>query len=184
MAKPACWGYPAQVSIRAPVGGATTNCSLGEWTPSEGLENNPTPRGVVRMGRNIRMGLDAPVDVEAAVGPAMSTSWLAFRELVDKMPDIDAILADPRRGEIPADPGIQYALTHALFNRIRKDTTQVSAVAAYLSHFSKNGTTGTEKLLTSVFLRDVLTASLGPRVMAGFGPLVAEHSDLMIQSEA
>lgn len=159
-----------------------SECKLSDWKPSDKLENNPTPRGVERMGRQINAGLDSAIDIAAAVGDSMATSWLSFRKLISKIPNLDKLIKDPDKAPLPDNGGVQFALVQALFSLARKDDKLMAPISKYLVRFGKEGKTGTEQLLCCTFIRDLDTCENRDKLLAGATPILMEFGELMTRS--
>lgn len=55
--------------------------------------------------------------IEGAVGQGAATEFAAFLDLYRKLPNIDAIMMNPKVGDAPEDPATRYAVTYALASR-------------------------------------------------------------------
>jgi hypothetical protein len=81
----------------------------------------PTPRswefvnGILAQGIGDRMVELALV--EGAVGRGAATEFIAFLDLYRKLPNIDAIILNPKAGDVPEDPATRYAVTFALASK-------------------------------------------------------------------
>lgn len=85
---------------------------------------NPTPRTWEMVSRSCDPALDRGLFFEcvrAFVGDGAATEFVAARDLMAKMPNIDAILLDPAKAEVPKEPAVLFAVSTALAMRSTKD---------------------------------------------------------------
>lgn len=93
----------------------------------------PTPRSwsfvsdIVRMqpSRDVEMAL-----VEGAVGHGAAVEFLSFVQLWRNLPNIDAIIMDPKGSKVPGDTATLYAVSAALASRATPDN--LGRVMVYL----------------------------------------------------
>jgi hypothetical protein len=52
-----------------------------------------------------------------AIGSGAASEFIGFLKLIDKLPQIDAILLDPAKAKVPDDPAALYAVAEALSRR-------------------------------------------------------------------
>lgn len=104
---------------------------LHEWEVAEGgnrkgaIVGRPfaSPRSYERASEIIGLGVPPAVEFSmfcGAIGEAEAVRLRKHRELLSKMPDPDAIIADPEGAEIPGEPSILYAVALALAYRADK----------------------------------------------------------------
>ena len=77
----------------------------------------PTPRSWAASHQVQQLDLPANLLRECfdgVVGPAAGADYAGFCQIVPNLPDVDAIIADPDKGPIPADPMTNHALMGAL----------------------------------------------------------------------
>jgi hypothetical protein len=98
---------------------------LCKFSPTQDIENSPSPRTWAALGRmytlspskKLRMAL-----FSGAVGEGAAGEFLSFVETHEKMPDINAILANPKTAKVPDETSTLWALSVALS---RKATPQL-----------------------------------------------------------
>lgn len=83
-------------------------------------QHNSTPRGWVE-------GISAVMDVippylefdcfKGAIGEGAAAEFVGFREIERKLPNIDNLLLNPDKGEVPTDPATLYALSGGIAHR-------------------------------------------------------------------
>jgi MoxR-like ATPase len=102
----------------------------------------PTPRTWVRLARDLaaveRGGARADdwmVRAVAAgnVGPGAAAEFMAFLKLREKMPPIDAVLADPLGAPVPTEASLQHAVISGLAARFRTDGDLYKPALEYLN---------------------------------------------------
>lgn len=87
---------------------------IGKFEPSKELTKSPTPRSLAGLGRFVRMGLLDPEVLAGAVGPALSTMFLAFYQTWTEIPDRTEIYLNPDTARVPDRPDVLYALMGSL----------------------------------------------------------------------
>lgn len=105
---------------------------LCNFQASADLTNSPIPRTWSHVARLSAAGLPAEVEYDAfsgAVGAGAATEFVAFRRLIRDMPNLDAILLDPTKGDLPEAPAILYATVTGLAARSTPAT--FPRIAAY-----------------------------------------------------
>lgn len=98
--------------------------------PSRMGEPTPSPRSLTNLGNHLRRG-EMPGNVALSlmagyVGMEVASEYMAFRRVLDGLPDIDLITSDPDRVDIPHErPDICFALTGLLPRLANEDGDQV-----------------------------------------------------------
>mgnify|MGYP000122468385 CR=1 FL=1 len=95
-------------------------------------DRNPTPRAWVE-GVSDVLGT-VPYDAEfecfsGAVGEGAAAEFVGFMRIFRKLPNVDSILLNPDKAEVPTDPATLYALTGSLASRMTE--SNVSKVLTY-----------------------------------------------------
>lgn len=84
---------------------------------------NPTPRSWERVNL-------IPADLESGlffdncageVGEGAAAEYTGFKRIYEALPNMDALLLDPKGAEVPTDPAVLYAITGALARKATKD---------------------------------------------------------------
>ena len=93
----------------------------------------PTPRNWERVSQ---IPDDLPSDVYFSnvagdVGEGAAAEYTGFRKVYQSLPNIDALIMNPAKAEVPNDPAVLYALTGALAHRVSKDN--FDRVAEYVA---------------------------------------------------
>lgn len=97
---------------------------------------NPTPRAWERVNF-IPASLPGELffdNVAGEVGEGAAAEYTGFRRIYESLPDIDSVLLDPERAEVPTDPATLYALTGALARKSTKDN--FDRVSKYLNRLA------------------------------------------------
>ena len=96
----------------------------------------PTPRNWERVSQ---IDTQLPTDIYFAnvagdVGEGAAAEYTGFRRIYEGLPNIDALLMNPAKADVPTDPAVLYALTGALAHRVSKDNfDRVSEYVARLA---------------------------------------------------
>jgi len=103
---------------------------LNAFKPTADMVNTPCPRTVAHVG--FLLGLQLPEATEfetysGAAGQAFATELVSYLRIYRKLPDIDAIIANPAKGEVPSlstkeGPATLYAVCGALASKANKKT--------------------------------------------------------------
>jgi hypothetical protein len=115
---------------------------LFDFDPAHNPVAFPSPRSWEFAHRALQKFHDTPAilsgTLQACVGPAAGIELHAFIENLDKMPDIDAIVAGSE-APVPKEIDLQYAVAAALVGRaIRaKDTPQGAAVHGHILDYAR-----------------------------------------------
>ena len=97
---------------------------------------NPTPRAWERVNAipgSLPEGLFFD-NVAGEVGEGAAAEFTGFRKIYMSLPDVDSILLDPDRADVPSDPATLFALTGALARKSTKDN--FDRVSKYLSRLT------------------------------------------------
>ncbi len=97
---------------------------------------NPTPRAWERVSY-IPGSLPDELffdNVAGEVGEGAAAEFTGFRRIYLQLPDVDSILLDPEKSDVPKDPATLYALTGALARKATKDN--FDRVSKYLSRLA------------------------------------------------
>ena len=107
---------------------------LSEFDPNRFA--NPTPRAWERVNY-IPDSLPSELffdNVAGEVGEGAAAEFTGFRKIYMSLPDVDSILIDPERADVPQEPATLYALTGALARKATKDN--FDRVTKYLNRLS------------------------------------------------
>lgn len=103
---------------------------LSDFNPDR--KTNPTPRTWERVNL-IPTELPEEVyldNVAGDVGQGAAAEYLGFKRVYENLPNIDQLLLNPSKADVPKDPAVLYALTGALAHRVSEDN--FDRVAEYL----------------------------------------------------
>jgi len=103
---------------------------LNQFKPTADMVNTPCPRTVTHAG--FLLGLELPEATEfetysGAAGQGFATELVSYLKIYRKLPDIDAIIANPLKAEVPTlnakeGPATLYAVCGALASKAAKKT--------------------------------------------------------------
>lgn len=108
---------------------------LSEFDPNRFC--NPTPRAWERVAM-IPESLPEQLyfdNVAGEVGEGAAAEYTGFRRIYQSLPNIDALLLDPKGAEVPDDPAVRFAITGALARKATKDN--FDRICAYTSRLPK-----------------------------------------------
>lgn len=97
--------------------------SLHDLKPMKSMQRSgATPRGWEGVAKLDKAGfLDKPTASEwicGAVGKGAGTKALAFRELVNELPDVDACIMNPDASPVPDNPSARYLVAMAIAGKM------------------------------------------------------------------
>ena len=104
----------------------------------DGEEGYPSPRSWERVSEITKHGIPRTLQrpaFEGLVGKGASVEYSSFLDTVDKVPNPDAILADPLGAMVPDEPAARYAVSAALIMKATKNN--FGRVIAYVSRLPK-----------------------------------------------
>lgn len=100
---------------------------LNNFDPNR--KHNPTPRAWAKLFQEIPESLDAALYMyacEGYVGEGAAAEWVAAKDMMDRMPSIDDIRANPKKEPVPPDAVVRYAVATALAATTDKKNFEVS----------------------------------------------------------
>lgn len=93
--------------------------ALHDHKPSKSMSiDGACPRGWEHVADWINDGFDDPEVIAGCVGKGRATQYLAFRSLVNELPDIDGVLMDPDGSPVPENPSAKFLVSMALASRM------------------------------------------------------------------
>jgi hypothetical protein len=94
---------------------------LSHFEPTKELINHPSPRTWASIGRRLGRGIKDFDLFAGAVGKGAATEFLAFLELAEEAPSLDAILLNPKSAPVPTKPALRYLVAAGLASRAKKE---------------------------------------------------------------
>lgn len=94
---------------------------LSDFDPNRKI--NPTPRSWA-MANDVEETLPTDLyyaNVAGCVGEGAAAEYTGFKRIFESLPNIDSLLMNPSKAEVPADPAVRYALAGAIAHRTTKD---------------------------------------------------------------
>lgn len=104
---------------------------LSDFDPNRAI--NPTPRSWA-MVNEVEDSLPADLyfaNIAGLVGEGAAAEYTGFKRIFQSLPDIDSILMNPAKANVPDDMPVLFALTGALAHRVSKDN--FDRVTEYIS---------------------------------------------------
>lgn len=143
---------------------------LNDFDPDK--RKSPTQRGWTQLFTQIPMDT-LPVDMylhvaEGRVGEEAAGQWVAAKDMMEKMPDIDDVRANPRRAMVPSEPSVMYAISTALAYTSNEDV--FDGDVQYMERFP-------QEFLTA-FMSDVISAQPELQMTETFIDYADRHQDL------
>lgn len=88
-----------------------------KFQPTNDIVNQPCPRTIAAAGRLIKMGLTDIESLSGAVGEGTAIELTAFLKVCKNLPNIEKIIKDPEKAEIPEAVDVLYAVVAALIEK-------------------------------------------------------------------
>lgn len=93
--------------------------ALHDWKPAKTMHvDGACPRSWEYAAQWINDGVDDSETLAGCVGKAQATKYLAFRQLVNELPDVDSILLNPETAIVPENPSARYLVSMALASKM------------------------------------------------------------------
>lgn len=93
--------------------------ALHDWKPSKSMSiDGATPRGWEYVSEWVSLGIDDPEVIGGCVGKGRATQYLAFRSLINELPDVDAVILDPLGAPVPENPSARFLVSMALASKM------------------------------------------------------------------
>lgn len=97
--------------------------AMHDWKPCKDMKiDGACPRGWEYVAEWINLGVDDPEVIAGCVGKGRAAEYLAFRGLINELPDVDAVLVDPEGSPVPDNPSAQWLVTMALAGKLNGGT--------------------------------------------------------------
>lgn len=93
--------------------------ALHDWKPSKSMSvDGACPRGWEYVAEWINGGIADPEVLAGCVGKPRASEYLAFRGLINELPDVDSVLIDPEGAPVPENPSAKWLVSMALASRM------------------------------------------------------------------
>lgn len=93
--------------------------AVHDWKPSKSMSiDGACPRGWEYVADWINQGFDDAEVIGGCVGKGRATQYLAFRNLVSDLPDVDQCIMDPANAPVPDNPSARFLIASALSSKI------------------------------------------------------------------
>ena len=142
----------------------------------------PSPRSWERVAVTLMHGAELPEPllqrlIEGLVGVGAAAQFLAFRELAESLPDVQAWLRGETELEVPTRPDLRFALVGAVAHAVWRTSNRRAAIARALELSDRLGSDFAALLLTDLLrgqsathLRLVLQSPAFPGWLKRHGP--------------
>lgn len=94
---------------------------LSDFDPNRKI--NPTPRSW-EMANQVERSLSSELyfaNISGVVGEGAAAEYTGFKRIYESLPDVDSVLMNPTKADVPTDPAVMYALCGAIAHRTTKD---------------------------------------------------------------
>ena len=115
------WAFDAGIDIKLIQFLRFRPALLSDFDPNRKI--NPTPR-TWEMANAVSQTLRTDLyfaNIAGCVGEGAAAEYTGFKRIFESLPNIDALLMNPSKTDVPADPAVRYALVGAIANRTSKD---------------------------------------------------------------
>lgn len=93
--------------------------ALHDWKPEKSMKvGGACPRGWEYVAEWVNDGIDDPEVLAGCVGKGRATQYVAFRELINELPDLDAVLLDPDTAPVPDNPSARFLVAMGLASKM------------------------------------------------------------------
>jgi hypothetical protein len=136
----------------------------------------PTPRSWTASHQVLRLELPEELRRECTdgmVGSGAGADFAGFCEIYARLPDVDAIIADPDQGVVPTDPMTSYALMGAL--SYRATAANLPAIVRYLARLPEQEFAVVCIVDATARNRDLMNTSTYQSWAAAHGDLLSGH---------
>jgi hypothetical protein len=109
---------------------------LSDFQPNREL--NPTPR-TWEFVNEVNASLPSDLyfgNIAGLVGEGAAAEYTGFKRIFENLPNIDGIIMNPAKAEVPKDMAVLYALTGALAHRVSVDN--IDRVAEYINRMPQD----------------------------------------------
>jgi hypothetical protein len=120
------WAYENQIDSSIIAFLNYDNSKLFDFDPSKNQKSFPTPRSWEYVNRILSSGIETPLFLETisgAVGGESATSFVSFRKVMHRLPDIEALL-DGKEIDVEHDSQVLFALVAGIVSNIKQNTNK------------------------------------------------------------
>ncbi len=108
---------------------------LNQFKPTRNLTNSPSPRTVAAVGGWLKAGVKDYDVIAGAAGEGFATEFIGFLKIASELPNLDAILLDPRGAPLPESPAACFAVVTGLARKAEPNNFE--RVVRYLERLAK-----------------------------------------------
>lgn len=146
---------------------------LLDFDPKRPEKAFATPRSWEFVSRILGSGPESAVLLDlcrGTVGQGPASEFIGFLDVYRKLPDMDAILADPHGSPVPEDPAVLYALCGGLSHTAREGNAE--ALASYALRLPAE--------FSVLLMRDAVRRSPGLVDTESFAAWARQHSNVLL----
>ena len=144
------------------------------FKPTKEIKNSPCPRTIANFGLMLNAGYDPDIILDmgiGAVGEGFMTEFIAFEKTHQHLPNIDDLIANPKKAEVPADdPALMYALIGAIAVKTTKDN--IDNIVLYMDRLPQD--------FAIILARDARTVCKAIDKKGCFTQWLLKHQDLIL----
>jgi len=97
---------------------------LTDFQPTADIKNGPCPRTFANAGKLINAGIEDMETISGAVGEGCAVEMLGFFKYWQQLPNLDAVIADPDKADVPREPAALYAIVTGLVEKVTKNNIE------------------------------------------------------------
>jgi hypothetical protein len=93
---------------------------LNSFKPTSDIINSPCPRTFANAGHLINAGIEDLETLSGAVGEGCAIEMTGFFKYWNELPNLDALIMNPDKAEVPKEPAALYAVVTGLVEKVTK----------------------------------------------------------------
>jgi hypothetical protein len=134
------------------------------------IVNHPCPRTIAAAGEWLNIGVTSHEVLAGAIGPGAAAELIGFLKVFKSLPNIAAILLDPKKTAVPEDPAARYAVVAALVEKATEDNAD--RILQYADRLPAD--------FSVLLVRDMIRKDNKIQNTAGFIAWSVRHADALL----
>ena len=130
----------------------------------------PTPRAWDYVNRKLPFMSDEFYGVSSLVGDGAAGEYVAFKQIYQDLPDIDALIKSPSTTKVPSSTSVLYAICGALTARV--DANNFEAIMKYAKRMPPE--------YQVIIVRDSLAKDRALRTSPSFSKWTADNAEILL----
>jgi hypothetical protein len=130
----------------------------------------PTPRAWDYVNRKLPFMSDEFYGVSSLVGDGAAGEYVAFKQIYQDLPDIDALIKSPGTTKVPSSTSVLYAICGALTSRVNADNFE--AIMKYAKRMPPE--------YQVIIVRDSLAKDRALRTSPSFSKWTADNAEILL----